>query len=119
MNALDFRLVAACGTAVAIALILRRRRRRLRATSSQPLRLDSRYRHCSLSPDDVKVQLPKDVSIADLELHPPYDVARARRIYDKYGCIIARGLSRAYVDEIREHADGAFEQAVRLMEAVP
>jgi len=113
----DFRFVAACGTAVAIALILHRRRRRLRATSSQPLRLDSRYRHCSLSPDDVKVQLPKDVSIADLELHPPYDVARARRIYDKYGCIIARGLSRAYVDEIREHADGAFEQAVRLMEA--
>jgi hypothetical protein len=113
----DFRFVAACGTAVAIALILHRRR--LRATSSQPLRLDSRYRHCSLSPDDVKVQLPKDVSIADLELHPPYDVARARRIYDKYGCIIARGLSRAYVDEIREHADGAFEQAVRLMEAVP
>lgn len=83
----------------------------------QPLSLDPRYQHCSLSADDIKAQLPTNVTIADLELHPPYDVATARRIYDQYGCVIARGLTRAYVDEIREHADCAFEQAVELMQA--
>ena len=110
-------VAAACGTAVAIGLILSRRHRPLPATSPQPLSLDPRYQHCSLSADDIKAQLPTNVTIADLELHPPYDMAVARRIYDKYGCIIARGLTRAYVDEIREHADCAFEQAVKLMQA--
>lgn len=111
-------VAAACGAAVAIALLVRQLgRRRSPATLPSALCLDPRYQHCSLSVDLIKAKLPANVSVADLELHPPYDKATAKRIYDKYGCVIARGLTRAYVEEIRNHADGAFQQAVRLLEA--
>lgn len=111
-------VAAACGAAVAIALLARQLgRRRSPATLPSALCLDPRYQHGSLSVDLIKAKLPANVSVADLELHPPYDKATAKRIYDKYGCVIARGLTRAYVEEIRNHADGAFQQAVRLLEA--
>jgi hypothetical protein len=99
-----------------MGLIFSLRRRQQRPTKSQ-LSLDPRYQHCSLSADDIKAQLPTNVTVADLELHAPYDSAKAKRIYDKYGCVVVRGLTRAYVDEIRAHADDAFDQAVKLMQA--
>ena len=63
------------------------------------------------------------MALADLELHPSiartarYDIFRAKRIFDTYGCVVVRGLNRQYVDEIRAHADATFEQARELMEA--
>ena len=58
-----------------------------------------------------------------MELHPStsrtarYDITRAKRIFDMYGCVVVRGLNRQYVEEIRAHADATFEQARELMEA--
>ncbi len=109
---------AACGAAAAVGLLIIRHIRRLSSPPlPNPLNLDPRYQHCSLSTSEIKAQLPTNVTVADLELHPPYDKAAAKRIYDKYGCVVARGLNRAHVEDIRNHADGAFEQAVKFMEA--
>ena len=106
-------LLAATALGIAAALLLERRRRRRHRRP--PIALDARYRHCELSTSEIKAKLPHGVALADLELHPStsrtahYDIARAKRIFDMYGCVVVRGLNRQYVDEIRAHADATFD----------
>ena len=56
------------------------------------------------------------VSIADLELRAEdLDVNLAISIYNKYGCLVVRGLNTQYVDKIFQDAIVAAEQAVSLL----
>lgn len=79
---------------------------------------DLSYVHTSKSAAQIKATLPSKVSVADLEMScDQLDLARAKAIYEEYGCIVIRGLNRKYCDDISAHAGQAFKEALEMLEA--
>jgi hypothetical protein len=63
----------------------------------------------------VTADLPV-VTIQDIEFFAAdLDVARAAAAYAQHGCLVVRGLSRAYVDAIARDIEATFEQSIALL----
>lgn len=57
-----------------------------------------------------------NVSISDIEvLADSLDVARAADIYEKYGCLVVRGLMKPYLPALSRDIQAAVEQAISLL----
>ena len=66
----------------------------------------------------ARPSLPKGLSLQDIEMDvSAIDLAKAKKIYDEYGCLVVRGLNRAHVESIRTHAEDIFQQAIKLLES--
>ena len=60
---------------------------------------------------------PAGVCVADLEMDADaLDVARAKAIYEEFGCLVVRGLNLGYVDKIQSHADEISTQSSKLLD---
>ena len=61
---------------------------------------------------------PTTVQVADIEMHAgDLDPGRAAAIYAEHGCLVVRGLLRAYAAAIGADVVRTMEQAIRLYEA--
>lgn len=57
------------------------------------------------------------VTVADLEVQADgLDVGRAAAIYQRYGALVVRGLSRPYVADVRRDMEATFQQSVALLD---
>lgn len=62
------------------------------------------------------VASPEEVSVADIEVFTDgLDVDRAAAIYNRYGCLVVRGLMKPYLAQIQRDIETAVRQAIKLL----
>lgn len=59
----------------------------------------------------------KHVSVNDIEVNAEkLDVARAAAIYQEHGCLVVRGLSRTYANDVRLDIEASVQQAISMLD---